>query len=224
MPTDSYQPTDRRPLASRNTRAAHYVARRLAHAGVTPNAIPILGMIAGGLAGLAFAATAFTPDYARIAWILGAILIQLRLAANMLDGMVAIETKTASPLGELFNEIPDRVSDSATLIGLGYAAGGHVLLGFGAALLAVFTAYVRAMGAVAGAPQEFCGPMAKPQRMFFVTVTALYCGLAPTAWQWPDHPWGPAAWLLAFIIVGCLLTVVRRLLRTAAALRRAKTA
>jgi phosphatidylglycerophosphate synthase len=107
----------------------------------------------------------------------------MRLLANMFDGMVAIESDRASPIGELFNEVPDRVSDAALLIGLGYARGGHVLLGFTAALLAVFTAYVRAMGKVAGGRQEFCGPMAKPQRMLVVTATALWCGLAPAAWQ-----------------------------------------
>ena len=63
-------------------------------------------------------------------------------------------------------------------------------LGLGAACAAVFVAYVRAMGKAAGGgavKQEFCGPMAKQQRMFIVTVTALYCGLAPAAWQpsWP---------------------------------------
>jgi len=224
MPDNSYQPTDRRPLASRNTRAAQAVARQLARAGVTPNTISFLGMIAGLLAGLALAATTRWPDLARAAWIAGAICVQLRLAANMLDGMVAIETKTASPLGELYNEIPDRISDSATLVGLGYAAGGHVVLGFVAALLAVFTAYVRAMGKVAGAQQEFCGPMAKPQRMFLVTVLSLYCGLAPATWQLPGQPWGPAAWLLALISLGCVITAVRRLLRIAATLRRAKAA
>src|SRR5438105_2817615 len=37
--------------------------------------------------------------------------IQLRLLCNLLDGMVAIEGGFRSRSGEVFNELPDRVSD-----------------------------------------------------------------------------------------------------------------
>ncbi len=75
-------------------------------------------MIAGIAAGICLAATAYTPSLTtRAAWLLAACLIQLRLLANMFDGMVAIEQGRQSPLGELYNEIPDRVSDAFILIG-----------------------------------------------------------------------------------------------------------
>jgi phosphatidylglycerophosphate synthase len=86
--------------------------------------------------------------------VLAAVGVQLRLLANMFDGMVAIETGRTSAVGELYNEVPDRVSDTAVLVGAGYAAGGCPVLGYVAALLAVFIAYVRAQGRVAGASQE----------------------------------------------------------------------
>jgi phosphatidylglycerophosphate synthase len=148
--------------------------------------------------------------------------MQLRLMANMLDGMVAQRRGVASPVGELFNEIPDRVSDAAALIGAGYALGGDPVLGYVAACLAVFVAYVRAQGKVAGAHQEFCGPMAKPHRMFVLTLGAVYCGLAPGSWQ--EVPglrpeWGVIAWVLAVVIAGELVTVGRRLRRITRALR-----
>ncbi len=43
-------------------------------------------------------------------------------------------------------------------IGIGYAVGGNILMGVVAALLAVFTAYVRATAKSVGAPNDFCGP------------------------------------------------------------------
>lgn len=147
---------------------------------------------------------------------MAACLIQVRLLANMFDGMVAIEQDRQSPLGELYNEIPDRVSDAFILIGLGYATGGDIMFGYVAACLAIFVAYVRAMGSMTGAGQAFCGPMAKPHRMFVVTVIALYCALAPIRWQpaLAEEPdWGVSAAGLAVIILGCALTVVRRLRR-----------
>jgi phosphatidylglycerophosphate synthase len=132
--------------------------------------------------------------------------------------MVAVTTGRASPVGELYNEAPDRVSDIATLAGLGYAAGGDPVLGWGAACAAVLTAYVRALGKAAGAPQDYGGPMAKPHRMFLVTVTALWCGLAPGAWQPATGP-GAATLALAVIALGSAVTCARRLARTASFLK-----
>ena len=50
--------------------------------------------------------------------------IQLRLIANLLDGLVAVEGGKRTPTGELYNEAPDRIADTAVLVGAGYAVGG----------------------------------------------------------------------------------------------------
>jgi phosphatidylglycerophosphate synthase len=190
------------------------VARWLAGRGVSANAISVAGMAAGILAGVAFALTGHVPVPA-VAWVLGAVLVQARLAANLLDGMVAIESGKASRLGELFNEVPDRVSDAATLIGLGYAAGSVPWLGDLAAVLALFVAYIRSAARNAGAPQDYSGPMAKPHRMFVVTVTALVCAVVSPGWPpaWFEHGGGWPAVGLGLIVAGSVVTAVRRLAR-----------
>ena len=213
MSTPDYEVAERRPIATRELAISHRAAAWLAACGVTANAISVAGMISGILAGFALAGTQFVPPLALLCWLLGAVFIQLRLLANMLDGMVAVRSGQASRVGELYNEVPDRVSDAATFIGLGYAAGSDVTLGFTATGLAIFVAYVRAMGKVAGAHQEFCGPMAKPQRMAATTITALICAFLPraVALHLP-------AIALAIISAGCVVTAIRRLLRISAAL------
>ena len=214
---------ERRPLASRDVAASRRVAGWLADRGVSPNTISVVGMVFGLLAGGFFLLTEVQPERAGLWWILGAICVQLRLAGNMFDGMVAILKERASAVGELYNEVPDRVSDSATLIGFGFAFGSSSWLGLVAALMAVFTAYVRAMGKVAGAHQEFCGPMAKPQRMFVVTVAALFIGFGGERLLGDNGLLGPLSvpvWTLWLIIAGCLITVVRRLARITMALRK----
>ncbi len=200
--------------------AAHTLASR----GVSANAISVFGMVACIGAGVALAMTAHTDDWTmRGLWIGGALLIQLRLVCNMLDGMVAMERGIASPVGELYNEVPDRVSDMAALIGLGYAAGSSVALGYLAAALAVFVAYVRAMGKAAGAPNDFRGPMAKQQRMFLATLAALFMGCAPDAWKQPYwNGWTVPMVTLGVISVGCVITAIRRV-RTAAGILRSRT-
>ena len=215
------QSPDRRPIRSREHKVWIAAAHALATRGVSANAISVFGMVACIGAGVALAMTSHTDGWTmRSLWIAGALLIQLRLVCNMLDGMVAIERGIASPVGELYNEIPDRVSDMAALIGLGYAASSSVPLGFLAAALAVFVAYVRAMGKAAGAPNDFRGPMAKQQRMFLATLAALFMGLAPVGWKQPFWSgWTVPSVILAVICIGCGITAIRRIRRAAGMLR-----
>jgi phosphatidylglycerophosphate synthase len=223
MPDPHYAP-ERRPIASRERASSKAIAHWLVQRNATPNAISTAGMVVGLFGGFALAATSI-PGWSRFFFFIGAVCIQLRLLANMLDGMVAIESGKASPVGELYNEVPDRVSDSASLIGAGFAAGSSPALGFLAALLAMFTAYVRAIGKGAGAKQEFCGPMAKPQRMFTLTVMALLNVVLPSGWLvWnPASAWGSLMRAgLILIGAGAAATAVRRLLRIAAQLRAGK--
>ena len=138
----------------------------------------------------------------------------------MLDGMVAVEGGKGGPTGELWNEAPDRVADAAIFIGAGFAAGGGVLLGFGAAVAAVFVAYVRALGASVGAGQIFIGPQAKPHRMFVMTLVAVVMAAVPEmrsrAGVEPLPLMEVALW---FVIAGCVVTSWRRLARIAKFLR-----
>lgn len=208
--TDSSH-VDRRPIKSRDTRWAEAVTRVLVNTGLSPNAISVIGMIAAIAAGIAFFMTSNTLDpVQRILWFCGALFCQLRLLCNLFDGMVAVSRNIASARGEIYNEVPDRISDAAILIGLGYSAGGDIILAFVAALTSIFVAYVRAVAASTGAPNDFCGPMAKPQRMALVTVLALYLAFSPETWR---SPWSEVELVLAIIIVGGLLTSVRRLVR-----------
>ena len=176
MSPTAYEPLERRPIKSRDTRWAQALAGFLVRVGASPNAISIFGMFAAIVAGAAFAATSQTgrpgPATARgfrprrcarsgsfaICW----------MAWSPLPG------GTASRTGELYNEVPDRISDAAVFIGLGYAAGGQAELGYLAALVSVFVAYVRAMARSLGARTIFAGPMAKPQRMALATVLGVY--------------------------------------------------
>lgn len=219
MPGSPSDPVrNRRPIAARELTLSRRAASWLARRGASANAISVAGMIAGILAGIVLG---LTRDFAApLPWFAAALLIQLRLLANMLDGMVALETGTASTLGEIYNDVPDRMSDSATLIGLGYALGGDIVLGYAAAGAAVMTAYIRTLGVAAGAPAQFCGPMAKPHRMFVATAAAGLCGFAAVL----DTTitlggYGLPALALGVITAGSIVTALRRLARIARTLR-----
>jgi phosphatidylglycerophosphate synthase len=201
---------DRRPIASRNTTWARSFAAGLARKGITPNAISQLSIAFGALGGAALVGTRFVqqPLLRSVLFVVAAISVQLRLACNLFDGMVAIEGGKKTPTGEVWNELPDRVSDTFLLVGAGCAFDlvWGTLLGVSAALFAMATAYVRLLGAVAGIGHDFAGPMAKQHRMALLTLACLLCAaLVPLGYE--RQVLGS---VLALIAVGSLFTAVRR--------------
>ena len=197
------------------------LARKLADSSVTPNMISCSSMLFGLLAGLAMAATMFTSGNGAICgllWLVAAAMVQGRLIANLLDGMVAVEGGKATATGELYNEVPDRVSDTLIFAGAGFAVG-TIWLGFSAAVVAVFVAYVRAIGASVGAGQVFAGPMAKPHRMALMTVvTLLLSGMSFFYSPFPAQKIVMDAALWVVVVFG-LVTACRRLRKVGNSMR-----
>lgn len=200
----------RRPIRARDSHWAGACARRLAQAGLSPNAISVASIGFAGLGGLAFAATSRSDGWLRAGcFLLAAAGIQLRLLCNLFDGMVAVEGGRRTKSGEIFNELPDRFADWAVLLGAGFAAGAGPygpMLGWAAALLAILTAYVRALGVQARASAHFEGPMAKQHRMAVMTVSAVVAAFLSAMGR--DLP--VPALGLAVVVVGSLVTVARR--------------
>ena len=206
-------PTTRRPIQARDSKAAVKIASVLARMRIRPNTISVFSVVFSVVAGVCFAMTAW-PSSALITatlFVAGAICVQLRLLCNLFDGMVAVEGGLKTKSGEVFNELPDRFSDVVIFIGLGYAASAvpfGVELGYIAAVLAVITAYVRTLGAVTGAGQNFMGPMAKQHRMATVTIAAIFS--APAVFQ-SFHPWILTV-SLGIVTAGMFFTIIRRTL------------
>ncbi len=215
MQTEGDASAARRPLNSRSTVWAAALTRLALKTPVTPNQISVIGVLVavGGAAAILHA-----PDQPWL-WLAGALGIQLRLLANMLDGLVAVEGQRHSPTGALYNELPDRIEDLLLLVAAGYACGAD-WLGWLAAALAIGCAYVRAVGASLGFSQDFRGPMAKPHRMAALTIGALASCSAGLA----GKPWPVMVWILAAIAAGTAWTIARRTLRIARLLRAGEAA
>lgn len=142
-------------------------------------------------------------------------MIQGRLICNLLDGMVAVEGGMKSPVGAVYNELPDRIADTLIILGVGYGLSPDfsmaITLSWVGAFFAVMTAYVRVLGGACGLEQQFTGPMAKQHRMALLTSVAVIAAFIPSLW---------GIWLffisLWIIILGSTLTTIfrtRRILR-----------
>lgn len=200
----------RRPTKVRQTRWAAALAQWLIRARLRPNHVSVLSVAFAGLAGASLIlAPRGGPVTGAILFTLAGLLIQLRLLCNILDGLMAVEGGLKTRSGEVFNDLPDRVSDAIILVCAGYATSWpHWApeLGAIAGLLAVMTAYVRVLGGSAGASQYFSGPMAKQQRATLITVACAFAAVET------GLGWSPRAIAVALMIVaaGSALTVARR--------------
>ncbi|MBE7497736.1 MAG: CDP-alcohol phosphatidyltransferase family protein [Verrucomicrobiaceae bacterium] len=173
--------TSRRVLKSRDTSWARALARLCLRAGLRPNGISILSMVfaGGAMACFMVAGDQTTPAGTVGAWLGAAACVQLRLLANLLDGMVAVEGGQGSADGVIYNDAPDRLADVLILVGAGYSGAGEpgvvklfdmLPLGWCAACAALGTAYIRLLGASLTGKHDFRGPMAKPHRMAALTL------------------------------------------------------
>jgi len=199
---------NRRPLKTRSKPWAQSLARVLVATKVQPNHISMAGI---GFSILGSACLLQQGGAQRaLLLLLAAVCVQLRLLCNMMDGLVAVEGGLKSNYGDLFNEIPDRIEDTLFLVCAGYAAQ-LPSLGWGCAVLAVFTAYLRAFGGSLGQAQDFRGPMAKPQRMFFLTIGCMISSVSLLLGR-PLPALQAVLWIIAG---GACVTSVRRILQIA---------
>ena len=197
---------NRRPLRVRSWRIIQAGAKWLGTWSITPNQISLAGIVFSALAGFCMALMPVeNPRAATFLCLLAAFFILGRSLCNVFDGMVAVEGRKGTKSGELFNDLPDRISDVFMLTGLGYAIGivsWAGAAGWLAAVLAIMTAYTRTLGRSLGAPTDFQGPMAKTHRMVIVGTACFLTAF------WPQD----YIFLVTLLVIigGCIVTIHNR--------------
>jgi phosphatidylglycerophosphate synthase len=130
----------------------------------------------------------------------------LRLGLNLLDGMVARESGATHPLGELWNELGDRLADTLFIGGLAFHPQVDPRLALGAVIAAILASYIGITARAAGGRRQYGGLMSKPGRMATLSVAALMTLVTG------DPAWlTVAAWV---ILVGAVLTAIVRIVAT----------
>lgn len=184
--------------------ALQFAVRR----SLSANALTRAAVAVSALGGVALAFSGAEPRLLLVA----VPVVGLRLALNALDGMLARQTGTASPTGELLNELGDRLGDLLLLGGLVLA--GHADLRIGAAVLGVVAlpAMVGITSRAAGGERRYDGPLSKPDRMVGLAVTAVLAQLVAPSMAVTIY--------LALLVIGVPLTALLRYRRAYAQLRR----
>jgi CDP-diacylglycerol--glycerol-3-phosphate 3-phosphatidyltransferase len=185
----------REPLA----RVADPVARLLLGARLRPNQLTVLGLFASVLSAIAFAAD--RP-------VVGALLLIVAGALDILDGALARVSGQVSPFGAFLDSVLDRYSDLLVLAGLVVLFGrrgalADVLATLAALVGTVMVSYTRARAESVGVECRV-GFMERGERMLTLILGALLGLLVPAVWV---------------VAVGANLTAVYRIVHTHRATR-----
>lgn len=174
------------------------LARALAAAGITANAITILTMLASCAIGAFLLVTDNQGWFLLLPfWML------IRMALNAIDGMLAREFGQQTALGAYLNELTDVVSDAALYLPFvavppfGCGSIGAVIF------LACLSEMAGALGPMVGALRRYDGPMGKSDRAVVFGVLGLWLGLAHSL-----PPW--VFWLMPAISTLIILNIVNR--------------
>ncbi len=174
------------------------VARRLARAGCTPNAVTWAAFWLSAATGLAIA---LAPENPAPLLALPVVLFA-RMALNAIDGMLAREHGMQSPLGAMLNEIGDVASDLMLYLPLALVPAIPPVPLVVAVASGVVAEVAGLSAPLAGAGRRYDGPLGKSDRAFAFGALGLAAGLGFAG------PWiGPLLWLLAAL---GLLTAVNR--------------
>jgi phosphatidylglycerophosphate synthase len=170
-----------------------------------------MSVAAAAIAGFCFWKAAWCP----LLLVIAPVLCDFRLWCNMLDGMVAVTAGKASARGEILNDLPDRASDVLIFAGVAESGLVHPAIGYWAAILAVFTAYVGLVGQAVGGRRQFGGIMSKPWRMVALQIGAWTTALLLTTQKQSFFAGGFTIldWTCLIVIAGCVQTIIVRLRR-----------
>jgi CDP-diacylglycerol--glycerol-3-phosphate 3-phosphatidyltransferase len=165
---------------------------------VHPTVINILGLIASVI----MAGCILLSVHHAMALILVPFLAFFRTACNALDGLVSRRLGVASSMGEVFNELIDRISDILIFISLILLPQTHDMLGYLALLIVLLNSYLGILSKSAGGSRQYGGLMGKADRMIYISVAALVVLIfnQPNWWNI----------FLGFVLVGTVITFVQR--------------
>lgn len=176
--------------------------RRLAGAGVTPNAVTLLALAGSLVVGALTAQAAHNPVWL----LLLPVWLFVRMALNAIDGMMAREFALATPLGAVLNELGDALSDLGLYLPLAFVASASRWPVVAFAIGAVLTEFCGVLGRALGATRRYDGPMGKSDRAFVAGALGLLTFIAPVVLNW----W---AWIFGLLAALTVLTCWKRLAR-----------
>lgn len=165
---------------------------------VSPNQITIFSCVLC----LAYAGLLAWSSFTLILLILLPVLMLVRMALNALDGMVASETSTLTPLGGVLNEVCDIISDAALFSCFLIILPAYNITWWLLTLLALLIECVGLAVYQVNGLRPHSGPFGKSDRAVYLGVLGIVLFIFPALLT------GASNWVLVYIIFGLVLAVI----------------
>ena len=134
--------------------------------GITPNVISVVAVATATAAGAVY----WLAVPGSLLYLLGALLVLANGLLDLLDGMVARQTETDSPGGDLIDHVLDRYADILLLVGL--AGGtGEFALGLAAVTGVLMTSYLGTQAQAVGLDRVYGGLVGRADRLALIGIT-----------------------------------------------------
>jgi archaetidylinositol phosphate synthase len=174
-----------------------------ARAGLTPDAVSMLAFALAGAAGVAYTLAGGESLW----YLVGAMLVGLNGALDLLDGALARRLDTASRAGDLLDHVLDRYADIVLVVGLAVGIERE-LLGIVAVTGVLMTSYLGTQAQAVGLDRVYGGLLGRADRLALIGLTT-----APAAFvQLSVLDLRLVGWLLVVLAVVGHLTALQRLL------------
>jgi archaetidylinositol phosphate synthase len=173
-----------------------------ARAGLTPDAVSVLAFALAGAAGVAYALAGGESLW----YLVGAVLVGLNGALDLLDGALARRLDTASRAGDLLDHVLDRYADIVLVVGLAVGIERE-LLGIVAVTGVLMTSYLGTQAQAVGLDRVYGGLLGRADRLALIGLTT---GLAAFV-RLSVLDVSLVGWLLVVLAVVGHLTALQRL-------------
>ncbi|MGO8952378.1 MAG: CDP-alcohol phosphatidyltransferase family protein [Rhodomicrobium sp.] len=175
------------------------VVHKCAKAGITANSVSVTATAASVLLG-GWLLAGPKPRH----FLLLPLWMFLRMALNVIDGMLAREHSRPTVLGAYLNELSDPISDAALYLPFvavapfGWANVGAVIF------LSALSEMAGIMGQAVGGVRRYDGPMGKSDRAFLFGALGLWLGVAGSFPDW-------AFWIMPLTAAAIALNIFQRI-------------
>jgi len=134
---------------------------------ISPNSLSILSLLFALASGLLFVISKSSDQFNYILFF-AAILLALSSILDMLDGMVARESKKATARGDFLEHVIDRYSDIFVLLGIIF--GGYVGCSLGIVAVAgvLLTSYIGVQAQAIGLKRIYGGILGRADRLLLI--------------------------------------------------------
>lgn len=170
-------------------------------AGLTPNSVSVLGLIAAAFAGLCF----YFAMEAHWLYVAGGVFVALNGLLDLIDGALARKQQVSSRAGDLLDHVIDRYADVILIAGL--AAGvQQYAIGFLAVTGVLLTSYLGTQTQAIGLEREYGGLLGRADRLALIGLI----GFVMFVYSDPVYGYTVVGWLLIIFAVVGHLTAIQR--------------